>query len=90
MLRSVLMRKISISGMVLEEFGLRVKSILHGLFDVDILLTAVHDTNEPKLERVDTTSENISGVGSCIHQIKFGQNADGTFAVWINRAREFE
>lgn len=54
------------------------------------MLTTVYDADKPKLERVDATSEDISGIGSCIHQIKFGKNTDGTFAVWIDRARQFE
>ena len=72
------------------KFCFRLQSLLHGLFDVDILLTAVHDTDEPKLERVDAASENISSVRSCIHQIEFGQNADGSFALWVDQTSEFE
>jgi len=84
------MCKISIRRVVFEKFCFRLQSLLHWLFDVDILLTAVHDTDEPKLERVDAASENVSSVRSCIHQIKFGQNADGSFALWVDRTSEFE
>src|SRR5260370_21161011 len=86
----VLLRNMSIRREGREEICLSLQSILHRLVDVDILLAAVQDTDEPKLERVDAASENVSGVGSCIHEIKFSQNANGAFALWINRAGEFE
>ena len=89
-LRPVLVCKISIRRVAFEKICFRLQSLLHGLFDVDILLTAVHDTDESKLERVDAASENVSSVRSCIHQIKLGQNADGSFALWIDRTSEFE
>ena len=89
-LRPVLVCKISICRVAFEKICFRLQSLLHGLFDIDILLTAVHDTDESKLERIDAASENVSSVRSCIHQIKFGQNADGSFALWIDRTSEFE
>ena len=89
-LRPVLVCKISIRRVAFEKICFRLQSLLHGLFDVDVLLTAIHDTDESKLERVDAASENVSSVRSCIHQIKFGQYADGSFALWIDRASEFE
>lgn len=83
-------RNISIRWMVLEEVGFGLEGILHGLVPLDILLRAVDNANESQLQGIDAARENIESVGTMIHQVNFGQDADSTSAERINMTGKFE
>lgn len=83
-------RNVSVGRVVLEEVGLGLKSLFHGLVALDILLRAVDNTNKAELQRVDSTREDVEGVGSMIHQINLGQDTDGPSAERVYMASKLE
>ena len=86
----VLMRNIPISRMILEKLGLRIPGIFHAFVCVNVLLAAVHATDEAEFEGVDTASKDVESVSACIHQVEFGQDSDCAAALRIDCTREFE
>jgi hypothetical protein len=53
-------------------------------------LTPVHNADEPKLELIHTSGEDVEGVGPCVHQIEFGEDTDCSTALRVDRAGEFK
>jgi hypothetical protein len=84
------MRNISIRGMIPEELGLRLECVMHGFVRVDILLAAVHDADEAKLEGIDATRENIKCVRAGVHQVELGEHANRAAALRVNGPRKLE
>ena len=84
------MRNIPICRMVFEELCLRFSGILHTFFCIDILLAAVYTPNEAEFEGIDTSSEDIESVSTCIHQVQFGQDTNGATSLRIYCTCKFE
>ena len=61
--RPTSMGDIAISGMGAEEIRFRFDGFGHGFVGIDVLLTSIDDANEAQFERIDTTSEDIQGIG---------------------------
>jgi hypothetical protein len=90
MLGAVPMGYIPIRGMTLEEIGFGLERVSHGFFRVDVLLAPVDEADETEFERVDASGEDVERVGAGVHEIEFGEDADGASALWIDGACEFE
>ena len=54
------------------------------------MLATVDDADETKLQRVNTTHEDVECVRSGIHEVKLGENADGAPPLRVNGASELE
>lgn len=63
------MRDIPIRRMVLEEIRLALPRVIHAFLYIDILLTTIYDTYEPKFEGVDSAGEDVKCVGACVHEV---------------------
>ena len=87
---SVFVGNIPVGRVVAEEFSFAFQSVSQALFSVDVLLASVDDTNESKLEGVNTSGEDVKGVGTGVHEVKFGENAYGSSALRVNSAGKFE
>lgn len=77
------MRNISIGRVVHEEFLLAFQCRGHRFVRIDILLTPIHDANEPEFERIRPSGQDIIGVCSCIHEVKLGEDTDGPTALGV-------
>ena len=73
-----------------EELGLGLERVRHGLLDVDVRLRAVHDADEAELERVHAPGEDVERVRACVHEVEFGEDADGASALGVDGAGELE
>ncbi len=63
------MRNIPVRMMVFEEFALGICGIAHVFAGIDILLTSVHDTDEPELQWIDTPGEDVQSVRPRVHEV---------------------
>lgn len=84
------MSNIAVACMVPEELGLRRELLAHGLVAVDVLLAPTNDADEPELERVDAAGEDVESVRAGVHEVKLGQDPDGTSTLRVDLARELE
>jgi hypothetical protein len=75
---------------VLEEFVLSFQGIIHGLVALDILLGAVHHTNEAKFQRVHSAGQNVESIGAVVHQVELGEDADGPPAERIHMSGKLQ
>lgn len=76
--------------MKFKKFRLGPESIHQRFVALNILLRSVDHTNKPKLQRVDPSGEDFQSIGAMIHQIKFGQHANGSFPLGIDLAGKLE
>jgi len=81
--RTTTMRDIPITRMIPKEFLLSPHLFIHWFLCINILLTPSHYTNESQLQRVNSSSEDIERVRSCIHQVEFRQDSDCTSTLRI-------
>jgi hypothetical protein len=81
---------VAVGRVVLEEISLGLKSILHRLVSLNILLRSVDHADETKLQRVNSTRENIQSIGAVIHKINLGQNSNGSSAKRVDMTGELE
>lgn len=84
------MRNIPIGRVVHEEFLLAFQCCGHRFVRIDILLTPIHDPNEPEFERVCPAGQDIISVCSCIHEVKLGEDPDGPTALGVYGASELQ
>lgn len=89
-LRTASVGDVAIGRMVLEEVHLCLKSLLHGFVALNILLRPVDNTNESKLQGVDTARKDIQRVRTMVHQVQFGQYTDGPSAKGIHMSGELQ
>lgn len=80
----------SVGQVVLKENSLALESIGHRLVGLDIGLTSVDNTDEPKLQRVSSPRKDIQSIRSCVHEIQFCQNSDGTLCLRVNLTSELK
>jgi hypothetical protein len=81
---------VSVGRVMLEELGFSLESLSHGLVALNILLGAVHNTNEAKLEGVNAARENVECIGTMVHKINLGQNTNCASTEGIDMAGKFE
>ena len=87
---SVFVRDITVGRMILEELRFAFQRVAHAFFGIDVLLTAVDDTDEAQLQWIYTPSEDIQRVCTGIHKVKFCKYTNGAPALWIDGTGEFE
>ena len=87
-LGALLMCNILIGRVGDEEFLLTVQRRGHGFLCIDILLTPIHDTNEPELEGVCPSGQDVISVSSGVHEIEFGKDSNGPTALRVHRPSE--
>jgi len=73
-----------------KEFTLAIQCRGQRFLCIDVLLTPVHDTDEPEFERVRPSGQDIVSVCSRIHEVKLGKDSDGSTALWVYRPSELE
>jgi len=84
------MSDVPVYRVVLEEILLLLPCILHGYVRDNVLLTAVHDTDESELERIGTAGKNVESVGASVHEVEFCQNTQCSQTSRVDGARELE
>ena len=89
-LRPVPVRDIAVLRMTLEEVGLAIERVGHALFDIDVLLRAVHDANKAKLEGVHAPRKHVERVRARIHQVELGQYANHPPTLGVDGPRELQ
>ena len=73
-----------------EELHLLINRVFEWFVRIDILLTAIHDTNESQFQWVDAPGEDVERVRSCVHEVDLGENPDGATTLRVDLTREFE
>ena len=89
-LGTLLVRDIPIGRVVGEEFLLTVQRSGQGFLRINVLLTPIHDTNEPELERVCSPGQDIIGVSSRIHEIELGEDSDSPTTLRVYGPGKFQ
>lgn len=84
------MRKVPVSGVLVEESRLVRSGVNHRFLVDNILLAAVDDTNEAQLQWINSASKDVESVGASIHKIELGEDTNCSLALGINRASELE
>jgi hypothetical protein len=87
---SVLVRDMPVSGMVYKELLFAFKGVSHALLGVDISLTSVHDAYKSKFQGINATGENVQRIRARVHEVEFGEDTDGSPALWINGTCQFK
>jgi len=80
----------SVSWVVLKEHSLALESIGHRLVGLDIGLTSIDNTDEPKLQRVSSPRKDTQSIRSCIHEIQFCQNSDRALCLRVDLTSELK
>lgn len=81
---------VAVGRVVLEKVHFVVESLLQGLVALDVLLRAVDNANEAQLQGVDTPRKNVERICSVIHQVKLGQDANGSAAQGIDMTGQLQ
>lgn len=89
-LGSTTVSHVPVGRMVTEEFCFRFQSIPERLVPLDILLRSVDDTNKPKLQRVNTTRQNLQSICPMVHQIELRENTDCALSLRIDLTSKLE
>jgi pentose-5-phosphate-3-epimerase len=87
---SIFIRNITVGRMILEELRFAIQRVAHAFFRVDVLLTAVDDADEAQLQWIYTPSEDIQGVCTGIHKVKFCEYTNCAPALWIDGTGKLE
>lgn len=89
-LRSAAVGDIPVGRVMFEEILLGLNSFVHRFPPLDVLLRAIHCTNEAQLQGVDATRKDVQSVRAMIHKINLGEHTNGTSAQGIDMAGKFQ
>ena len=67
----------------LKEWSLIFKLVLDTFVIFNILLRSVDNSDDSKLYWNDSSAQNINGIGSSVHKIKFSDDSQSPSAFWI-------
>ena len=80
----ILVRNITVSMMIVEKLRFALQRVAHAFFGVDVLLTAIDDTDEAQLQWIYTSSEDIQCICTCIHEVELSEYTNCAPALWID------
>ena len=70
--------------MIVEKLRFALQRVAHAFFGVDVLLTAIDDTDEAQLQWIYTSSEDIQCICTCIHEVELSEYTNCAPALWID------
>jgi len=84
------MCSIPIGRMADEEFLLAVQGCGHRFLRIDILLTPIHDADEPEFERICPSGQDIVSICPRVHEVKLGKDSDGSATLGVDRPSKLQ
>jgi len=81
---------IPVGRVVDEEVLLAFQRCGHRFLRINILLTPIHDANEPEFERVCPSGKDIVSVCPRVHQVKLGKDSDSPATLGVYRPSKLQ